>query len=197
MAETLHPATDTSGSVDALFASWSPALFRYALRLCRIPDLAEDLVQEAFLALCRKRAEGHAVRNPKLWTLCVVRQQASKHRRDLKRHGEHLQPHEVLESMAAQSAFPSFTPDRGADVAPLLSILTPREREVFLLRMESLKYQQIASQLGVSPKTVAALLGRAFRKMHKAIDGGLDHTKGLPRLAPAPPGLDWSLGTHD
>ncbi len=154
--------------MEALFASWRPSLFRYALRLCGAPDLAEDLVQEAFLALCRKSAEGEDIRDPRQWTLSVVRHQLSKHLRDRQRHGEELQPPEVLESVAAAAVFPAWQSQRSSEMGDLLGVLTPREKEVILLRMESLKYQQIAARLGISPKTIAALLARALRKLQRA-----------------------------
>jgi RNA polymerase sigma-70 factor (ECF subfamily) len=152
--------------VESLFTSWRPSLLRYALRLCGAPELAEDLVQEAFLALCRKSATGEDVRDPRQWTLCVVRHQVSKHLRDRERHAEELQPREVLESVPADERFPPL--DHSGDIRHLLWVLTPREKQVVLLRMESLKYQQIAARLEISPKTTAALLARAIRKLQRA-----------------------------
>jgi RNA polymerase sigma factor (sigma-70 family) len=163
-AESLHHSPEP---LEALFASWRPALFRYALRLCGAPDLAEDFVQEAFLALCRKSVEGEDVRDPRQWTLCVVRYQASKHLRDQSRRKEEFRPTELLDNVAA--SVPSSTPSGGGgQVNALLHVLTPREREVFRLRMESMKYEQIALRLRISPKTIAALLARALRKLQKA-----------------------------
>ncbi len=171
MTRTAEAAEESWRLVDALFASWRPSLFRYALRLCGTPELAEDLVQEAFLALCRKSVQGQDVRDPRQWTLCVVRHQVSKHLRNRRRHAEELQPPEVLEAVADGGAFPPRAADHGGDVQRLLGVLTPREKEVILLRMESLKYQQIAAHLGVSPKTIAALLARALHKLQRAADG--------------------------
>ena len=175
---TSETADDTCKLVAALFASWRPSLFRYALRLCGTPELAEDLVQEAFLALCRKSVQGQNVRDPRQWTLCVVRHQVSKHLRNCRRHREELQPPEVLEAVPDGAAFPG--PDHAGEVRHLLAVLTPREKEVVLLRMESLKYQQIAAHLGVSPKTIAALLARALRKLQKAVPPRLPAAGGRP-----------------
>jgi RNA polymerase sigma factor (sigma-70 family) len=173
-------AEESRSSVEALFASWRPSLFRYALRLCGAPDLAEDLVQEAFLALCRKSVEREDVRDPRQWTLCVVRYQVSKHLRNRERHAEELQPGEVLEAMAAGE--PVDERHDAADVDRLLGVLTPREKEVILLRMESLKYRQIAARLGTSPKTIAALLARALPKLQRAADASSKRSTELPRV---------------
>jgi RNA polymerase sigma factor (sigma-70 family) len=49
------------------------------------------------------------------------------------------------------------------DIRSLLSVLSPREEEVLLLRLESLKYREIASQLGISMNSVNTLLARALQ----------------------------------
>jgi DNA-directed RNA polymerase specialized sigma24 family protein len=51
----------------------------------------------------------------------------------------------------------------------LLSVLTSREQEVVLLRMQSLKYREIARLLGISRNSVNTLLARALRKLQAAV----------------------------
>jgi len=58
---------------------------------------------------------------------------------------------------------------RFGDVASHLSILSQREEEVLLLRMSSLKYKEIAAQLGVTTNTVSGLLVRAITKLRSAV----------------------------
>ena len=55
------------------------------------------------------------------------------------------------------------------DIRNLLSVLSPREEEVLLLRLEALKYREIAEQLGISMNSVNTLLARALRKLQQAI----------------------------
>jgi len=54
------------------------------------------------------------------------------------------------------------------DIRSLLSVLSPREEEVLLLRLEALKYREIAEQLGISMNSVNTLLARALRKLEEA-----------------------------
>ena len=54
-------------------------------------------------------------------------------------------------------------------IRDLLSVLSPREEEVLLLRLEALKYREIADQLGISMNSVNALLARALRKLQEAM----------------------------
>ena len=51
------------------------------------------------------------------------------------------------------------------DINGRLSVLSRREAEVILLRMQAMKYREIGSQLGISSKTVGTLLTRAIQKL--------------------------------
>jgi RNA polymerase sigma factor (sigma-70 family) len=62
------------------------------------------------------------------------------------------------------------------DIHNLLSVLSPREEEVLLLRLEALKYWEIAEQLGIGLNSVNTLLARALRKLQRAV--GQKHRKG-------------------
>jgi DNA-binding CsgD family transcriptional regulator len=53
----------------------------------------------------------------------------------------------------------------------MFSVLTPRETEVMMLRIQVFKYREIADQLKISDKTVAKLLARALRKLQLKIEG--------------------------
>ena len=66
----------------------------------------------------------------------------------------------------AGSQWGNFSPAHTGELAPgALSILTPREEEVILLRLQSLKYREIGEQLGISSKSVCTLLARALKKL--------------------------------
>jgi RNA polymerase sigma factor (sigma-70 family) len=55
------------------------------------------------------------------------------------------------------------------EIRGLLSVLSPREEEVLLLRLEALKYREIAEHLGISMNSVNTLLARALRKLQTAM----------------------------
>jgi RNA polymerase sigma-70 factor (ECF subfamily) len=155
--------------VTELFESGYPIFLRYALRATGRSDVAEDLVQEAFMQLYKAVRTGKQVDNPKAWTFCVIRRLIIKQIRTHQRKGALQEPLSVLDDLPA-SAFFVAPPVSASDdeVTKLFSVLTPREEEVTLLRMTSLKYREIAEQLGISPKSVNTLLARALRKLQKA-----------------------------
>jgi RNA polymerase sigma-70 factor (ECF subfamily) len=159
--------------VEEVFACWGPFLARYALQMTRSPEAADDVVQEAFLALYRDLRAGKSIRDPRSWTFGAVRNQIRKRARILVRHGEDLTPLEALDRYAAEPRWPDILAETADEADLMLSVLTEREREVVLLRLQSFKYREIAKQLGNSEKSVATLLARALAKLRKLGSGDL------------------------
>ena len=111
---------------------------------------------------------GKQVDNPKAWTFCVIRRLIIKQIRTHQRKAAMEEPLSILDDLPAGAFFMAPPVSASDEVTKLFSVLTPREEEVTLLRMTSLKYREIAEQLGISPKSVNTLLTRALRKLQKA-----------------------------
>jgi RNA polymerase sigma-70 factor (ECF subfamily) len=174
---------EASQLVESLFDAWGPGLARHVYFATGSRELAEDLVQEAFMALYRELGRGKTIANARAWTLTVVRHHIGKYERAVKRHGEQLEPFEVLDAFEARE---DGQPDTERDLQRMLPVLTPREGQVLLLRLESMKYREIAEHLGINAKSVATLLARALRKLQQAVK--------TSRTSPAPPaGKDWDV----
>lgn len=151
--------------VESLFESWGPRLLWHAMRAAGDSGAADDLVQEAFFSLYVELRRGRRIDNPRAWTLTVVRNQARARARNVRRRGEFLAGPDVLNNLHAPAAAEE---EGSSEISARMSILSSREKEALLLRMDSLKYREIAQQLGISAKTVATLLSRALRKLHLA-----------------------------
>ncbi|MBL8220812.1 MAG: sigma-70 family RNA polymerase sigma factor [Bryobacterales bacterium] len=67
------------------------------------------------------------------------------------------------------------------DLRRLLHLLTEREQQVILLRMDSLKYHEIAEELQIAPGTVAAILSKALSKLRQCANSTreVSHGKAL------------------
>ncbi len=50
------------------------------------------------------------------------------------------------------------------------SLLSPREEEVLMLRLASLKYREIGEELGIATRAVSTLLARALAKLQAAVE---------------------------
>lgn len=148
-----------------LFESWYASLVRYALFATGSLDRAEDLVQTAFMDLYRTLRDGKRVQEPKGWIICALRRAILKDQRDRRRRGEDGLAGTGLGHLRGPSG---GVPEAVEELQRLLSLLTSREREVLLLRLQALKYREIAEQLGVSVNSVKTLLARALKKLRVA-----------------------------
>jgi len=157
--------TQASALVSSLFGKWYSSLVRYAARFTGNVDLAEDLTQEVFLRLYRELRQSREIRNPKAWTLCVLRHEIGRAMRTQERYYASQATAEALENLPAADFETIGSLLEIDQVTRLFSVLTPREEEVILLRLASLKYREIAERLGISPSSVNTLLARALRKL--------------------------------
>jgi len=153
--------------VALLFEESYHALTRYAYRRTGDLDTAEELVQEVLMALFAELRRSKLIEHPKAWCLVVLQRKIHKERRRV--YGaphQSFEDIEGLEGSVGDDGLPSPEPD---DVRRLLGHLTKREQEVMLLRMESLKYREIAKVLGISKNTVNALLARGLGKLQALV----------------------------
>jgi RNA polymerase sigma-70 factor (ECF subfamily) len=150
--------------VTSVFEGWGKTLLRHALLWTRQREVSEEIVQEAFLSLYLKVVSGNEVENPRAFTLAAVRNLIRKHHRDRK---DHL--FDVRDCAGLQTGDPGIEAHLAAlDILKtMLEGLSEREEEVLLLRMESLRYQEIAQELGISTGAVATLLSRAIQKIKR------------------------------
>lgn len=155
--------SDATELVTALFDHWYISLVRYALRTTASYEFAEDLAQDAFMQLYRALRAGKEIEHPKAWTICVLRRAMN---RQMKDRGLYEQLEEAHLQMPREAA---IEVSRLAEIRSLTSLLSPREEEVLLLRLETFKYREIADQLGISITSVDNLLARALRKLQEAM----------------------------
>lgn len=165
------PAPPAAGiaTFDDLFRDAYPGLFRFAYRLVNSRELAEEIVQEVFLELWRRRdiVDPCSVARAYLYTatrhaaVSAIRRSRLEARAATRgdigvgaTHGA-ADP-DVLEAIEAS--------DLDAAIAQAVETLPERCRLVYTLsRREQLSYAAIAAALGISVKTVEAQMARAFR----------------------------------
>jgi RNA polymerase sigma-70 factor (ECF subfamily) len=150
----------------ALYEKDAPGMLRYAARVARNQEAAQDAVQEAFLRLFIARSAGQQIRQPRAWLFRVLH----NHVLDQERAGSR---NDIGLDSLRNTPGPGRTPetDYGRIEAlerALGTTLSPREVECVRLRAEGLQYDEIAEALGLRPGTVGALLTRAHKKMRQA-----------------------------
>jgi RNA polymerase sigma factor (sigma-70 family) len=91
--------------------------------------------------------------------MCVLRRAINRHVQERFDH-EQLEDYEHIRTLDHESACLSL-------IADYLCVLSRREEEVLLLRLEAMKYREIADQLGISMNSVNTFLARALQKLKK------------------------------
>ena len=145
--------------VAALFERCYMQLVRYAVRSINDHDLAEDPVQDAFMELYGALRSGRCIHYPKAWTMCVLRRAVNR-RVQVRFDQEQIEDYEHIPTLDHESDCLSL-------IADYLCLLSRREEEVLLLRLEAMKYREIADQLGISMNSVNTILARALQKLKK------------------------------
>lgn len=151
-----------------LYEAAFKGLFRYAMAIIRDRELAEDAIQECFLRYFIARKEGQSILNARAWLYRVLRNRLL----DLKKSAR--LNYDV--SIEAAVRYPDWTQSpeahlRRAELSrDLLAPLTAREQECFQLRLEGLRYDEIATVLRIRSGTVGAMLARALNKIQRVMD---------------------------
>jgi len=155
-------------SLEELFAALEAPLLAYALRLTGGREVAEDVVQEAFMKL---HAQFESVQTPRRWLYRTVHNLALNQRRQEAK----------IVALYPDADDESAPEDHPPDPAPLpdeqiirlegiglvricLAALEPRTRELIRLKFdEELSYQEISTRTGLSVGNVGYLLHHALK----------------------------------
>lgn len=158
----------------ALYLAHHDALWRFAYGYVRSRDVAEELVQDVFLALWSARAEWEVRTKARAWLYAAVRHQALNHLRHERVAAR------LLDASSADPARPAVAmgappPDAHEAVeagelddalARALEELPERRRAAMTLRWKhDLSPLEIARALGTSPEAVRVLLTRARQEL--------------------------------
>jgi RNA polymerase sigma-70 factor (ECF subfamily) len=137
------------------------------MNLCGAPEQSEELTQEVFLRLYRYLHDGHDLDNPSAWLFTVARNlvvdaaRAGQNFIDLDQEAWNL----IAESRSAPGSNPeqlALNRERLDRVQSALMALTRFQRQCLHLRVEGLRYREIAELLGLSVATVAEAVRRGL-----------------------------------
>jgi len=156
---------------EKLFRSSYVSLVRYAKRILKDHDTAEEIVQDLFFRLWQDRGNltiesslnGYLFRSVHNKSLHFI-----EHQKVIDRHaGE-------IAASADETAEPVteaiYYSELQSKVARVLERLPERCSVIFRMsRFEGLKYNEIAEKLSVSLKTVEANMGKALKEFRKAL----------------------------
>lgn len=145
------------------YESAAPALRSYVRRATGSGDLADDIVQEAFLRILRRSLPPLSDRELKSYLFKAATSLMHDHWRKISREQRWRTLMPFGRPASRQTAAES-----GID--GLFRTLKPRERALlWLAYLEGYSHEEIAGVLGVAEKSVRVLLFRARRKLAKLL----------------------------
>jgi RNA polymerase sigma-70 factor (ECF subfamily) len=174
------PSPGDSLTFRQLFDAHADALKRYARRIVRSREAAEDLVQDVFLRLWRGWEHVDVGPDIRAYLYVATRSRALNH---LKRERTTARVH--MFAFPSGTAGGEFTipPDADREVEAneitraierVLATMPPRQREVAALRLrDQLPTAAIAERLGISPRTVEVHIARATKALRERLRGEL------------------------
>jgi len=156
---------------EKLFRSSYVSLVRYAKRILKDHDTAEEIVQDLFFRLWQDRGNltiesslnGYLFRSVHNRSLHFI-----EHQKVIDRHaGEIAASTDQTAEPVTEAIYYS---ELQSKVARVLDRLPERCSVIFRMsRFEGLKYNEIAEKLSVSLKTVEANMGKALKEFRKAL----------------------------
>lgn len=165
------PMTDAEW-ITSVMDQHADALVRYTARLTPDLDTARDVVQDAFLRLCKadRAAVGERV---DLWLYTVCRNRAF----DLYRKDRRMTPlteaaARIHSSSDAGPEAAALNLDHRGRLLALLATLSERQQEVVRLKFQhEMSYAEIAQVTGLSVANVGYLLHMALKRLREIAAG--------------------------
>lgn len=156
----------TTKEFEIFFRKLYLPLGMYALRIVDDADVAEDMVQDAFMNTWERLEGGLEISNFKAFMYRSVRNECLSYLSSLKEKvGEEFIPEAGEEEIDT-----SF---RDARIWKAIDELPEKCREIFLMsKRDGYSNEEIADELGISIKTVKNQMTKAFSRLREALNSG-------------------------
>jgi RNA polymerase sigma-70 factor, ECF subfamily len=160
----MTPQDDTVES----YIAFRDAVYRYVLILGASPDRAQDVTQEVFLQYYRSVRGDARIEQRKAWLLRVAHNLTINY----------FVAADRISTGAVVPDVPSSEPtpearvlqnERSEALHRAVLALSPQQKACLTLRVEGLRYSEIAAVLGISRPSVGEFLRRAVRKLREAL----------------------------
>jgi RNA polymerase sigma-70 factor (ECF subfamily) len=149
----------SEAGVLACYDAATDEVYRYARRIAGDPDVARDLLQDAFLELVRQARAGSIERVSVGWLITAVRHRYLNTVRADNRERRRL---ELVSARLAPDDEPGDLPDE------LLAPMSERERVAVVLRyVDGLSVREVGDELGLGVRATESLLARAKARVRR------------------------------
>jgi RNA polymerase sigma-70 factor, ECF subfamily len=167
-----------TAALESLLAGQQSRVFRFALKMCRLREDAEEVLQDTLLAAVRTLGQYRGDAALSTWLYTIARSFCIKRRRRTKFAPAALISLDGEEARAAREApDPRRAPDEAlaerqvtAALGRAMDALAPAYREVLVLRdVEGLPAAEVADVMGLSVEAVKSRLHRARTSVRRAM----------------------------
>jgi RNA polymerase sigma-70 factor (ECF subfamily) len=160
---------DPSGQrkqVEEVYLALREGVCRYLISCGLEIGRAQEATQEAFLRLYKGLLEGNTIEDPKTWVFRVAHNLGVDVLRQLKGRSA-VEDHAAgtVADGAASVEDQLIEKQQNEDFRRMMNTLPRLQRQCLELRMQGLKYREIADLLHVDISTVGESLGRATRRL--------------------------------
>lgn len=178
----LHLANGDQQSFEFIFKKYFPRLKKYCLGMVKDFDVADDLVQDAFIKLWEKRTQVRPVESIQGLLYTIVRNNSLNYLQKNKLREQYLEAFR-FDSPTQELFIRSFMEEEELEeerlklkneLERLLAVLPEKCREAFeLSRFEGLTNKEVAGVMGVTVKTVEKHLSKAIKLLREAHKEGV------------------------
>lgn len=154
--------------IDAYAREFQPALSAFFLRRCASPDLTDDLVQDVFVRLLRRKQSGE-IDHPSAYVMQTASSVWNDHLRagQVRHVGEHDEYDDVSHTPEGFSLQRVYEGREAIDrILSALSVLPERTQDIYILcRFDGFKRREVAKRLGISVSAVDKHLMAATKRV--------------------------------
>ncbi|MCP3104599.1 RNA polymerase sigma factor [Myxococcus sp. K15C18031901] len=172
MPVVARPRAEAPAALLALLKTAESSLYATALRLCRNPSLARDLVQDTFERALQKQTQFAQVENGRAWLGAILHNRFIDHCRVRAR--EAAEPldaaaHAVGDVSPIEEAWARVGPE---ELEAALARMEPGFRDVCRMHgLERRSYKEISLALGIPINTVGSRISRAKARLRAMLLG--------------------------
>ena len=157
--------------VAQLYIETREDVYRYLLTLGVHPPKAQEAVQEVFLRLYTSLKKGEKIESLRGWVFRVAHNYGLKVRARQSTEEKFDPAFETrLAAPAASAERELLDREKMSRLNTAVEGLSEQQKRVLFLRMEGLRYPEIASALGISASAVGEFLRRALLRLKKVRD---------------------------
>lgn len=161
-------ANDSEYAFQLLYDRHRNRIYRLAVRYLKSPLLAQEVVQDVFLKLWFERKKIQSNKPLEAWLFTIAKNTLINRFKKITHdwNALHNYTHDIQDPIENGADSRVLNMELQGILHSAINQLPPQQKEVFhLTKEEGLSYQEVASQLHISPLTVKTHMSRALENM--------------------------------